>query len=62
MISYARECNNCHKDIYFDTTKKSKNGKSIPLDVDTDLPHECKNQKGFIGDMVMDLEKKERGY
>ena len=59
MKSSARECNNCNQDIYFDSDKKSPSGKAIPLDVDTDQPHECKKTKDFIGDVVMDLYKKE---
>lgn len=55
--------NNCDTEIYFDPNIKSINGKSIPLEVDTDQPHDCPNKNSddyeFIGKSVMDLEKKE---
>lgn len=41
MKSKAMPCNRCGNDIYFDDQVKSVNGKSIPLDVDTDDPHQC---------------------
>lgn len=44
MKSRAMPCNrDCGTDIYFDDDKLSKTGKKIPLDVDTDEPHDCPN-------------------
>jgi len=58
--------NGCGTEIYLDWAVRSPNGKQVPLEVDTGLPHDCPNKKSygekFIGDEVNDLEEKERGY
>jgi hypothetical protein len=36
------QCNkDCGQDIYFGANSKSQSGKYIPLDKDTELPHQC---------------------
>ena len=36
------QCNKgCGQEIYFDANSKSQTGKYIPLDKETELPHEC---------------------
>jgi hypothetical protein len=39
------QCNKgCGQEIYFDANSKSQGGKSIPLDKETGLPHQCHQQ------------------
>jgi len=35
------KCFRCGQEIYFDPNRKSQRGKPIPLDPDTDEPHDC---------------------
>jgi len=35
------KCFRCGEEIYFDPNKKSQKGKPIPLDLDTEQPHNC---------------------
>jgi hypothetical protein len=36
------QCNKgCGNEIYFDANSKSQSGKWIPIDKDTELPHQC---------------------
>ena len=60
MIPEIRYCFRCGREIFFDNTKKSRNGKAIPLDPDTDTPHNCNQQNRTVGEAIMDLEQKER--
>ena len=34
----------CGKEIYFDANNKSQSGKWIPIDKQTELPHQCQQQ------------------
>lgn len=58
MKSTARPCNKgCGADIYFDDDKKSPRGISIPLDVDTDEPHQCPNPEAYTGRATLGYSK-----
>lgn len=58
--------NNCDTEIYFDWGVRGPSGKQIPLEVETGLPHDCPNKKDtgekFIGNEIIDLERKESEY
>jgi len=50
------KCFQCGEDIFFDDNKKSRKGKLIPLDLDTEHPHNCpksnyKESKSFAQQM-----------
>lgn len=68
MTSQPKPCwNNCGAMIYFEDGVVGKNGKAVPIDQDTNLPHECPNSpfnknkrdNSFIGSQVLDQENRD---
>jgi len=60
-----KKCFRCGQDIYFDPAQKSAKGKFVPLDVVTNLPHDCpksnfKPRQKTVGEEIIDLEERER--
>ena len=55
--------NECETMIYLDPIITGPMGNMIPLELESDMPHDCPNKKTynekFIGDSVMELENKE---
>lgn len=64
LLKRIKVCTKCGDDIYFDPSKKSTNGKWIPIDAITNEPHNCSNSdynpRKTIGEEVMDLEERDR--
>ena len=58
------KCFRCQDEIYFDSNTKSQTGKLIPLDLITNLPHDCsksifKVRKNRVSNEIMELEERE---
>jgi len=57
------KCFKCGEDIFFDDNKKSQKGKLIPLDPDTEQPHNCQKsnykESQSLAQQMKDAEKRD---